>query len=47
MSNLEKKLIDFGNYLLSKDRKKSIINKVNIDKVTHADVCNFKDKRKN
>ncbi len=40
-----KDLIDFGNYLFSKERSKSLINKVNKEKVTDADLANWKAKR--
>lgn len=36
-----KDLIAFGNYLLSKERKETIINEVNKKNVTHADIENF------
>lgn len=36
-----KDLIAFGNYLLSKERKESLINEVNKKNVTHADIENF------
>ncbi len=38
-------LVSFGNYLLSEKRKKTIINEVNLDKVTHADLENWKNKK--
>ena len=37
----KKDLIAFGNYLLSKERKETIINEVNKKNVTHADIENF------
>lgn len=40
------KLTAFGNYLLSDERKRSVVNAVNKNKVTHADVENFKEIRK-
>ncbi len=39
---MDKELIDFGNYLLSKERKKRTL-KVDRDKVTHADLENYKE----
>jgi len=38
----EEDLTSFGNYLLSETRK-DITSEVNRDKVTHADVANWKD----
>lgn len=42
----EKELVDFGNYLLSKEREQTIINDQVKDKVTDADLANWKDKQK-
>lgn len=43
----KKDLVDFGNYLLSEKRKKTIINKTSLKAVTHADIENFlEEKRK-
>ncbi len=39
---MNKELIDFGNYILSKERKKRTL-KVDRDKVTHADLENWKE----
>jgi len=36
-----KDLIAFGNYLLSKERKETLINDVNKKNITHADIENF------
>ena len=37
----KKDLIRFGNYLLSKERKANLKNKVNETNVTDADIANF------
>ena len=37
----KKDLVDFGKYLFSEKRKKTIRNEVNEKQVTHADVENF------
>lgn len=42
----EKDLVDFGNYLLSPERQKSIKTKENIKKVHDCDIANFKLKEK-
>ena len=39
----EKDLVSFGNYLLSKERQNTIINEENLDKVTDADLSNWKE----
>ena len=41
----KKDLVSFGNYLLSEERK-SITSDINQTSVTHADICNWKDKKK-
>lgn len=46
MNYTEKDLVQWGNYLLSKERKKKIVHKDNLDKVTDADLANWKDKNK-
>ena len=38
----EAQLIAFGNYLLSKERKESIVNEANQEQVTDADLRNWK-----
>lgn len=38
----DQELISFGNYLLSDQRKKRLIKKVNAKSVTHADLENWK-----
>lgn len=42
----EKDLVDFGNYLLSSERQKTIKTKENIKKVHDCDIANFKSKYK-
>lgn len=42
----EKDLVDFGNYLLSPERQKTIKTKENIKKVHDCDIANFKFKQK-
>lgn len=42
----EKDLVDFGNYLLSTERQKTIKTKENIKKVHDVDIANFKEKQK-
>lgn len=43
----EKDLVEFGNYLLSKERDKTIkTNKLNRKEVHNEDLCNWKDKNK-
>jgi hypothetical protein len=42
----EKDLVSFGNYLLSQKRKDTIINEENLDKVTDADLSNWKELNK-
>lgn len=39
----KKDLVAFGNYLLSAKRKKSVISETAKNKVTHADLENFKE----
>ena len=39
----EKDLVDFGNYLLSKVRSKTIKAKANIKMVYDCDIANFKE----
>lgn len=39
----EKDLVKFGNYLLSEERSKSILNKDNLDKVHNEDISNVFD----
>ena len=39
----KKDLVAFGNYLLSKQRAKTVINETSKNKVTHADLENFKE----
>lgn len=42
MENLnEKRLVDFGNYLLSEKRNENVRNSENLLRVTHADLENF------
>ena len=43
----EKQLVEFGNFLLSEERSKSIINKNNINKVHHSYIENWKESNKN
>lgn len=43
----EKDLVDFGNYLLSYERQKTIENKENIKKVHDCDIANFVTKQHN
>lgn len=45
MTYTEFDLVTFGEYLLSEERKKRV-SKINRDCVNHADICNWKDKRK-
>ena len=45
MKPTKKDLVDFGNYLLSRERYKTLINKENENKVTHADIENWLYKR--
>jgi len=40
MELTEKDVVDFGNYILSVERK-AITSELNQDSVTHADWCNF------
>lgn len=42
----EAKLVDFGNYLLSEERRQTIINEDNLTAVTDADIANFYAKRR-
>lgn len=37
----EKDMVDFGNYLLSKERQEKIENKDNVDKVHDVDLSNW------
>jgi len=39
----EEQLVSFGNYLLSKERNE-LVSEINKDKVTHADLENWKHK---
>jgi len=39
----KKQLVAFGNYLLGKERAKSVVNETSKNKVTHADLENFKE----
>lgn len=43
----EKELVSFGNYLLSKEREETIIHDRVKDKVTDADIANWKEKEDN
>jgi len=40
----EKDLVDFGNYLMSNERKRTIKTKENIKQVHDCDIANFKDR---
>lgn len=41
----EKVLVDFGNYLLSKERNKTILDKKNKNKVNDVDLKNWEAKK--
>lgn len=43
MNYTEKELVEFGNYVLSEERKTSIEHEQNLNQVTDADLANFKD----
>lgn len=43
-NELIKTLVEFGNYLLSDERRKTIVNENNLNIVTGADIYNFLDK---
>ena len=43
--NKEKDQVSFGNYLLS-DKRKKRTSKINRDKVTDADLANWKEEQK-
>jgi hypothetical protein len=42
----KKDLVEFGNYLLSDERKNKVINNVIKSEVSHADVENFLHKKR-
>lgn len=46
-NELIKTLVEFGNYLLSNERKEIIINEDNLNFVTDADISNFLSKDNN
>lgn len=39
--NIEETLVQFGNYLLSKERSETILDEDLLDKVTDSDIANF------
>lgn len=47
MKYSEKDLVAFGNFLLSDERKNNIVHVDNLNKVTDADLSNFKDSKWN
>jgi hypothetical protein len=42
-----KDLVDFGNFLLSKEREESILNKENISEVHDTDIENYLNMKEN
>jgi hypothetical protein len=43
----EKELLDFGKYLLSKDRSNNVKNRLKKDKVSYSDLKNWEDMKIN